>query len=405
MGIYYYNGKLTSRRSCDGLVAAKSEKEARSILTTQAVSKAKLFYLGSLNGYEYQLIKQPKMKKLKKKDVAYLFTQLSFLIKSGVTTFEAIEVLSVSANVSIAKVCQMIRPMIIEGRSLSDSLQETGLFTTDIVEKVRAAEISNSMENALENISMKLKEELELVSSIKGGITYPLFSLVSVFAIAMVMLIFLVPQIAGIVEDFGAELPALTKALISMSDFIIAYWYYMVAAVAAIVYVHLMFMKKNIKYKKFVHKTIYEIPVVGPIAKKINLIYFSSILSQLLNNGKNTSDSIGLAKKTVSNRYLFEALDGVEKNIVRKGMDLYSAMVPYDVFPMEFLQMIVIGVRTGNVSEVLESIYTQYRYEVKDEIKAATELIQPISMILIGIVVGVFVLGMYSAIYCLIDAV
>ena len=401
MGVYFYHGVKTNRRKTDGVVAARTEKEAHEILATQAIQRAKLHYLFSMNGLEYKLLKPSKVTKLKKKDIAYMFKQMSFLIKAGVTTFEAIEVLSVSANVKIAKVGMMLKPMIIEGMSLADALNQVKLFPPDIVEKVRAGESSNSMEETLRNIAQKLDEELELISSVKGGLTYPIFSLTAVISIAMIMLIYLIPQIAEIVSEFGAELPALTKTLIAISNFVRAYWFIVLIGLVIAIFVHLKVMKRNIKYRRWVHKNIYKIPVAGKIALKLNLLYFCSALGQLMENGKNTANSIEMAKNTVKNRYLYETLQRVETNIVRKGFDLYSAMADYEIFPSEFLQMIMIGVRTGNVSDVLNSLYNQYRYEVKDEIKAATDLIQPISLILIGGITGVFVLGMYSAIYCL----
>lgn len=405
MALYFYKGKLTNKQKKAGLVAAPTEKAAIEQLERLAVMKPELKYIGSMNDIEYKLFPEQKIKKLKKKDMAYMFSQLSFLIKAGVNTFEAIEVLSKSVNINIARVCSTIKPMIIDGMSLADALAETKLFPPDIVEKTRAGENSNSMQDALHNISEKLKEEMELLSNIKGGLSYPVFTLVAVFAIAMVMLLVVMPQMGKIFEDFGAELPAFTLMLMNLSNIVRKYWFIGVIIVAILIVIHIQLLKKNIKYKTFVDRKLYDLPVFGMIIKKVNLLYFSSTLNQMLENGKNTADSMALAKKTVKNSYLSDILQRVENNIVRKGMGLYSAMADYEVFPNEYLQMIMIGVRTGNVSEVLESIYNQYRYEVKDDIKAATDLIQPISIILIGIVVGVFVVAMYGAIYSIFNQI
>ena len=405
MALYFYKGRLTNKEKKVGLVAASSERSAIEQLEKMAVIKPQLRYLFSMNGLEYKLFPEQKIKKLKKKDMAYMFSQLSFLIKAGVNTFEAVEVLSKSVNVNIARVCSTIKPMIIDGMSLADALAETKLFPPDIIEKTRAGENSNSMQDALKNISEKLKEEMELISNIKGGLSYPIFTLVAVFAIAMVMLLVVMPQLGKIFEDFGAELPAFTLMLMGLSKAIRKYWYIGVGIIVLILFIHFQMLKKNLRYKTFVDRKLYDLPVFGKIIKKVNLLYFSSTLNQMLENGKNTADSIGLAKKTVKNSYLNEILQRVENNVVRKGMDLYSAMADYEVFPNEYLQMILIGVRTGNVQEVLESIYNQYRYEVRDDIKAATDLIQPISIVLIGVVIGVFVIAMYGAIYSIFNQI
>lgn len=405
MGLYLYSGRLTNRKHADGFIAAESKGEAIEKLEKEAVVKIKLIYLGSYGGFEYKLFKPKKMKKIKKKNMAYFFKQMGFLIKSGVTTYDSIEILSVSENVPTAILCQHMKPEITQGLSFADALSNTKLIPKDIVEKVRAGETSNSMDDALKNISKKLDEEIKLASSIKAGLTYPIFSLTAVFGIAMFMLLVLVPRIAEIIGDFGAELPALTLALIACSEAVKKYWWLMLIILTVCIYIHVFLMKKRPEYKLLVHKKIYDIPILGPIAKKLNLLYLCSVLSQLMNSGKNTVDSLSLAKETVNNTYLVSILEKVEFNMIRRGMNLYEAMADYEVFPGEFLQMIKIGVRTGNISEVLDNIYNQYRYEAEDAIKAATDMIQPISLVLIGAVVGIFVLGMYSAIYCVFDAV
>lgn len=401
MAVFYYNGKLTNKHRKDGFVAAKSEKEAKEELDKLAILRAKLFYLGSWGGIEYQLFKPEKIKKLPKKDIAYMFKQLSFLIRSGITTYEAIEVLTKSVNIKIARVAMQIKPLITDGMSLADALDTTKLFSKDIIEKVRVGESSNSMEDALQNIATKLEEELELTSNIKAGLSYPVFSLVLVFAIAMVLLIAIVPMIAEIIGEFGAKLPGITLFLIACSDAVRNYWWLFLIVLTIIVIIHLQLMKRVYMYRYTVHKNLYNMPIFGKILLKTNILYMCSVLSELLNNGRNIAESISMAKKTTNNVYMLKILEKVEKNIVKKGMDLYSAMCEFELWPGEFLQMIMIGVRTGNVAEVLDSIYNQYRYEVKDELKAATDLIQPISLILIGIVVGVFMIGMYAAIYCI----
>lgn len=401
MAVYYYNGKQTNKRRKDGFVAAKSEKAAKEELEKLAIPKAKLVPLGSWGGIEYKLFKPEKIKRLPKKDIAYMFKQFSFLIRAGVTTYEAVEVLGVSANVKIARVAMMIKPLITDGMSLADALDSTKLFPKDIIEKVRAGESSNSMEDALANISQKLEEELELTSNIRAGLSYPLFSLAMVFAIAMALLIIIVPMIAEILNEFDATFPTITLFLIACSDAVRNYWWLFLIILAILTVTHLQLMKRVYKYRYFVHKHLYDIPIFGKIILKTNVLYLCSVLSELLNNGRNIAESVNMSKKTTNNVYMLDILEKVEKNIVKKGMDLYNAMHDFELWPGELMQMIMIGVRTGNIAEVLDSVYHEYRYQVRDELKAATDLIQPISLIVIGIVVAVFMVGMYAAIYCI----
>ena len=405
MAVYFYHGTLTSKKKSEGLVAAESEEDAIEQLEKIAVIKPKLFKLGSFNGYEYKIIKQKKIRKIKKKDIAYLFTQMSFLIKSGITTYDAIGVLSVSVNANVAMVCRQIRELIIQGTTFSDALDQINIIPKDIIEKIRAGETSNTMGEALENVAQKLKEEMELASSVRAGLTYPIFSLVVIFGIAMFMLTVLIPKIADMVADFGAELPGITKFLIACSDAVVHYWWLCLIILGILIFTHIKLIKTNYKYKYFIDKYIYNVPILGKIMKKLHMVYLSSVLSQLMNSGKNTSDSVILAKNTITNLYLKEAVEKVEVNLIRQGMNLFEAMQELEVFPGEFIQMIAIGVRTGNMPEVLDNIYNQYRYEAKDEIKAATDMLQPISLILIGAIAAVFVIGMYAAIYCIFETV
>lgn len=401
MAIYFYKGKQTNKRAIDGFVAAEYDEQVTEYLYSQAIDDYKYYRIASLGGLEYKLFQPQKMKKLKKKDLTYFFTQLSFLLKSGINTYNAIDVLTVSTNRRIAIFSRVIKNLLEQGILFSEALRETKLIAKDIVEKVRSGEESSNMGESLEKIAQKLKEEMELSSNIKSALSYPVFSLVAIFAMAMFMLIVLIPQIGEIIADFGAELPPLTLFLMACSDAVVKYWWLFLIVIAIIVILHIQLYKRNYRYKLVVDKYTYKIPILGSIAKKIHILYLSSTLGQLLSSGKNIPDSIIQAKETVTNSYLEEALEGVEENSIRKGMGLYEAMKDYEVFPAEFLQMIAIGEKTSNMNEVLENIYNQYRYETKDEIKAAVDLMQPISLIMIGAIVAVFVVGMYSAIYCI----
>lgn len=406
MALYSYKGVRGDGKKVSGKVPAHTDKEAERSVERLAVRNFTIKkVLSTMGGLEYIIYKDVSSNKIKLKNQAYFFEQLSFLLKSGLTLFQCIDIMSQSTNIEVAKLAVRLKPSIVSGLSLDEAMKKTGLFTYDTIAKIEAGRSSGSLTDTLDNIAKKIKEKLELRSKVISSLTYPCFMIAMLIAVLILMLTVIVPSIAGTIQQLGGEMPALTLAIIAASDFLVAYGLYALIFVAAIIGLHVYLMRNIKPYRFSVHSFMYKLPIMGKLLMKMQIQALSTTLSQLLVSGVTIANALNISIKTTNNLKMQDALRHVYTKVSTDGYDVYAAFESAKFFPIDFVQMVMIGSKSGNLEGILGSIADQYASEVQESLKRMTSLIEPIAIMLTAIIGGVCVIAMYLPMFNVFQAI
>lgn len=406
MALYYYSGVRGNGKKVSGLTPAHTEREANKNVEYMAVRDYKLKrVVSSLGNAEYVIFKDISGLKVSPRSQAYFFEQVSFLLNSGFTLFQAIDIMTQSSNIEIAKLSVRIKPLVVSGMSLDEALRKVGVFTQDNLAKIEAGRKSGKITKTLILLAEKIKENLELRSKIISSLTYPIFMVVMLVAVLIVMLGFIVPSISQTITQLGGEMPMLTRIIMTASDFVVKYGIF--AAILLILFIGAhIYMMKNIRgYKRAVDGFVYHIPIFGKLIMKMHIQAMSSTLSQLSSSGITLSDSLAITTKTLTNLKLKEAMLKVSSKVSKEGFDLYTAMESVKIFPVDYVQMVMIGSKTGNIEDILDSVSHQYSLEVQESLKRITSLVEPIAILATALVGGVCVIAMYLPMFSVFTAI
>ena len=396
MALYHYKGVQGGGKKVSGYVPAHTDKEAERNVERLAVRNFTIKkILPTMGGAEYVVFKDMGGNKLSKKNQAYFFEQLSFLLRSGLTLFQCIDIMSQSANLDVAKLCVRLKPSIVSGLSLDEALKKTGLFSFDTLAKIEAGRSSGSLPDTLDMIAAKIKHSLELKAKVVSSLTYPAFMVAMLIGVLILMLVVIVPSIAETITQLGGEMPALTVFIINASNVLTKYGLYVLVGLVLIVGLHIYLVRNLTKYKYTMDSIIYKLPLFGNLCMKLNTQALANTLSQLLMSGVTIANALKICVKTIPNLRMREAVETAYKRVSQDGYDVYAAFESTKFFPLDFVQMIMIGSHSGNLDSILTSISDQYAKEVEESMKRMTSLIEPIAIMLTAVVGGVCVIAMY----------
>lgn len=380
-----------------GVVEAVNEDKAKEKL------KAEGYIVQELK--EQGAGKAAKGKKVKDKDLAVFCKQFVAVLNAGVTVIAALEMMSEQMdNKTLQKGLREAQSFVQKGGSLADAFRiNPKIFPTILVNMVQAGEMSGNLEVAFERLTTHFENSNKLKSKVKGAMTYPCVILVVVIAVVIVLLVGVIPQFEQMFEDLGSELPIFTQMLVNFSNFLRDKWYVVVAIVAAIVVALRMFGKTDagsLLYAKIAIKA----PIFGNLTVKSAAATFSRTLSTLLASGIPLIDAIEQVAKMNNNRIIREGLLDAKVQVA-KGVPLSKPIRDMELFPTMLPQMIKIGEETGNIEEMVDKVADYYEMEVNDATDALTAMMEPLIIVVMGVVVGGIVLAIYSPMLSMYDAV
>ncbi len=332
------------------------------------------------------------------------FTEnLRVMIKAGLSLTEALRTLAAQAdNQGFKKVILEIHGDVEKGNTLSQALAKyPKLFEPIFVNMIGAGEISGTLEKTLDQLTVQMKKDYDLISKIKGAMTYPAVILCATVAIGIGMMIFIIPQILSIFDEIGQDqLPLPTKILIAVSNFfqhnLILSLIGGVLAVSGFLYAI-----KTRPGKYAWHKFLLSMFIIGPIIKKVNLARFARTLSSLLRTDIPIVQSLQITSDIVRNVYYHDAILSAA-DALKKG-DQISKVLERNpkLFPPLIVQMTAVGERAGTVDEMLEEVADFYEQQVAQVMSNMSSVIEPFMILFLGAAVGGIALAIITPIYAL----
>jgi len=416
MPTFSYTAKNLEGKDKKGEIQASSKAEVARILRSEGFvpvtigKKGKGAKKGSVKdrGFVERIIKfdvgkiLDRMKGVSLTDKIMFSRHLAVMISAGVAINYALEVLSKQTeNDQFKQAILKIRTDIQGGRRIADSFAKyPGIFDALYVSMVRSGDAAGNLTEVLELLARNLKKEHDLRSRVRGAFMYPLVIVVAMGGIGALMMTMVVPKIASIFEELNTELPFLTRVIIGLSNVISAYWYFILASIPVFLYV----FKKAIstsRGKRIVSWILLRAPIFKALTKKINSARFARTLSSLVDGGVPILEGISITKDTLGNVYYRESMEAIYKD-VKAGKPLFESIAKFEnIYPGLIIQMVRVGEETGELGTVLARIAEFYEEEVDNATRNLSTIIEPILMLVIGLVVGIFAVSMIQPMYSL----
>ncbi|MDO8579242.1 MAG: type II secretion system F family protein [bacterium] len=327
---------------------------------------------------------------------------LSAMLHAGLPLTRALSVLERQmSNKTWTPILKKLTDNLSKGVSLSVSLAEfPKTFSTLFVSMVGAGEESGSLVQSLGIVGEELEKSYELRKKIRGAMMYPAIILCVMIAIAILMLVYVIPKLTLTFKEFNTELPLSTRAIISTSDFFANYYVFIIAGIIASVAFMYAFSKTLIG-KHILGRISLKLPIFGTIVQEINSARTTRTLSSLLSSGVEVVTAIKITADVVQNIHYKEMLAKTADEI-QKGTSLESIFRPkIELYPPFVAEMIGVGEETGTLPKTLLEVAIFYENEVTQKTKDMSTIIEPFLMVAIGIGVGFFALAMISPIYSL----
>jgi type IV pilus assembly protein PilC len=339
-------------------------------------------------------------KKILPKDIAIFARQLATMMTAGVPLVQSFEIIGRGhENPRMQDMVLSIKSDVEGGTSLADSLEKKPEYFDDLFcSLVGAGEQSGALETLLDKIAMYKEKTEELKSKVKKALFYPVAVLVVAFIVCVILLIFVVPQFQSIFEGFGADLPAFTQMVVSLSEIVQAYWWAMAFGIAAAIFLFKAAKQRSPVMRRNLDIISLKIPVIGGILEKSAIARFSRTLATMFAAGVPLVEAMGSVAGATGNALFYEATMKM-KDDVSTGTQLQQSMKQTGVFPNMMVQMVSIGEESGSLDEMLSKVADFYEAEVDNLVDGLSALLEPLIMAVLGVLVGGLVIAMYLPIF------
>jgi type IV pilus assembly protein PilC len=334
------------------------------------------------------------------RDIAIFSRQLATMLKSGVPLVTSLQIISGGLkNPKMRVMVDKIRGEVESGSSLYEALGKYPVqFDELYLNLVKAGESAGVLDTILDDIA-SYKERIE---SIKGKIKKALYYPAAVIAVAIIvssiLLIYVIPQFEGIFRSFGTDLPAFTRSVINVSDFLRENGGWVILGLIATVVGLIMAKKRSRKFAHFIDRVSLRLPIVGKILEQAAIARFCRTLAITFAAGVPLVDALKIVSGSTGNQIYNEAASRIREDVA-VGHQLQMAMQQTGVFPNMVIQMAAIGEEAGSLDEMLIKVAEAYEEEVNNAVDALSSLLEPIIIIIIGIIVGTMVIAMYLPIF------
>jgi type IV pilus assembly protein PilC len=345
-------------------------------------------------------------KRVSAKEIAVFSRQLATMMKSGVPIVTSLEIIAGGQkNPKAKELFNALRAEIESGSSVYEALGKHPVYFDELYRNlVKAGESAGVLETVLDTIA-SYKENIE---SLKGKIKKALFYPATVIAVAIlvsaVLLVFVVPQFQQVFASFGADLPAFTLMIIGASNFMISYWWLVLIVVVGAGFTFVFFKKRSLAFAHFLDRAMLKIPVVGQILHNASIARFARTLAVTFKAGVPLVEALDIVAGATGNTVYEKAVNRIRDD-VSVGYQMNMAMKQVNLFPHMVVQMTAIGEEAGALDAMLFKVAEFYEEEVNNAVDALSSLLEPLIMIVIGIVVGSMVIGMYLPIFKLAAAI
>jgi type IV pilus assembly protein PilC len=338
--------------------------------------------------------------RIKMLDKITFIKNLSVMIKAGLPVSKSLKILAgQTPNKKFAKIVADIAKQVESGTSLGDAmLKFPNVFSSIFVSMVRVGEASGTLDQNLNYLSEQMQKDYDLVSKAKGALTYPIIVLIALAIVGFLMFTFVLPKLTSTFTDLHTSLPFTTQVVVGLVNIFASYGLF-ILLFAILAIVGFLYWRKTNSGQKVIHKAILYLPVVSGIVIKINLARFIRVFGSLLKSGMPIVESLEVSSKVVGNIYFQKVISEAAAK-VKIGSPLTAAFEKEPrLFSNLVIQMIQVGEESGSTDVVLLEVANFYESELDQTMKNLSSILEPVIMMIIGVVVGFIAVALISPIY------
>lgn len=333
-------------------------------------------------------------------DITFFSRQMATMMASGVPMVQSLEILSNGQKkANFAKMIRSLRDEVSGGSAFSDALKLHPMHFNELYRNlVKAGEGAGVLDTVLDTLATYL----ERIQALKGKVKKALFYPAAVFAVGMIvsliLLMFVIPQFKETFQGFGADLPAFTQLYVDASEFLLANWWWLFGAIIAAGVALVLAYKRSTNLQRTVDRLVLKLPVVGQIMHMSAISRFARTLALTFKAGVPLVEALDTVSGATGSIIYDEAVRKVRDDVA-VGYALNLAMKQVGIFPPMVVQMVGIGEESGALDSMLFKVAEYYEQEVNNAVDALTSLLEPLIMVVLGVMVGGMVVAMYLPIF------
>ena len=396
MPTFAYKGRNSAGQLLEGVLEGASSGAVVDLLRGQGLTPVEIKEAHSVSAKPKAsmniTLTAPKVTHI---DLLLFSRQIHTLLKSGVPIMRALNGLQDAAiNPEMKRVIGEIRGSLEGGRELSLALaRHPRVFSPFYVSMVRVGEATGLLEEIFLRLFNHLEFERYMREQVKSALRYPSFVVLAMAIAIVVVNVFVIPAFAKVFAGFGAELPLMTRILLGFSNFMLDYWPLLVVGVIAGAVAFSLWKKTASGHFAWDRMTL-NFPIAGKILHKAALSRFARSFSLGIRSGVPVMQALSNSAQTVDNVYIARRIEGMRENVER-GESLLRAAISAEVFTPIVLQMVAVGEESGAVDDMMDEIGDMYRQEVEYELKTLSQQIEPILIVMLGVLVLILALGIF----------
>lgn len=387
--LYAWEGKDKTGKSVKGESRASGEAVVNATLRRQGIVVTKVKKKTYSSG-----------KKITEKDISLFTRQLATMMKAGVPLLQSFDIVGKGhANPSVSKLLLDIRADVETGTSLSNAFKKFPLyFDALFCNLIGAGEQAGILEDLLTRLAIYKEKTLAIKSKIKSALTYPIAILSIAFIVTAVIMLFVVPAFKKVFSTFGAELPGPTLVVIAISEFFVSYWYLIFGGIFGTIYFFFQSWQRSLKMQRFMDRLLLQLPIFGIVIRKATMARWTRTLATMFAAGVPLVEALDSVGGASGNAVYLDATIKIQSEVTT-GTSLTVAMQNADVFPNMVTQMVSIGEESGSLDAMLGKVADFYEDEVDEAVASLSSLMEPLIMVVLGVIIGGLVIAMYLPIF------
>lgn len=386
---FLWEGKNKDGKTVRGELQAASLSVVQARLRRQGIANAKIKKVRFKSGGS-----------ITEKDIALFTRQLATMMRSGVPLLQSFDIVGRGhSNPKVGKLLLDIKSDVETGSSLSQAFRKFPLqFDLLYCNLVAAGEQAGILDTLLDRLASYKEKMLAIKSKIKSALFYPVAVLVVAFIITTVIMLFVIPAFKDVFKSFGADLPAPTQIVIAISDFFVAYWLVIFGVLGGGLYAFFAAWKRSEKIQFVMDRLLLKVPVFGDIIRKSVIARWTRTLATMFAAGVPLVESLESVGGAAGNNVYKIATRQIQGDVAT-GTSLTTAMQSVNLFPNMVTQMVSIGEESGALDSMLSKVADFFEQEVDDSVEALSSLMEPIIMVVLGVLIGGMVIAMYLPIF------
>ncbi|MGZ9242860.1 MAG: type II secretion system F family protein [Candidatus Binatia bacterium] len=387
--IYTWEGKDKSGKTVRGELRAGGEAIVNVTLRRQGVMVTKVKKKVTRRG-----------KKITDKDISLFTRQLATMMKAGVPLLQSFDIVGKGhSNPSMARLIMDLRSDIETGTSLNNAFRKYPLYFDPLFcNLVGAGEQAGILEDLLTRLAIYKEKTLAIKAKIKSALMYPISILAIAFVVTAVIMIWVVPAFKSVFQSFGANLPAPTLMVMAISEFFVQWWYLIFGIIFGSLYFFFQAWQRSLKVQRFMDVTLLKLPIFGDVIRKATIARWTRTLATMFAAGVPLVEALDSVGGASGNAVYLDATRKIQ-NEVSTGTSLTASMQNANVFPNLVTQMVQIGEESGSLDAMLGKVADFYEEEVDEAVGALSSLMEPLIMVILGVLIGGLVIAMYLPIF------